>query len=525
MAAKFKTAGAMGSALPDPVSDSAAIAPLPAPAIPNKPAPGQTGPRGMAPRTTYSRVNTGSPPVLDAGASIQKSGPNRGMESLPAKVAASRGSTMTMKERPLLQDMVKAAMSGTRHRLEVNSEAARQSQRGTVKTAAPMSHAEGHVPTELVHKLAGALGFIQTQIIKEADLTVGEGPNHMQVLEATSSESNIDAGESGQATPQNQQPKDPPLQPEKVQEGNAGTGLATNDDTTHPEQPEHPIKNASALQLQNLERLSKVAGPVGEFAGKAKEVLKGSKAREAFGKFRNARNNLAVATKERAPGKITNAIKGDVKEHGGKALREGAKTVGAYAGIGAAGAGGAALAKGKKKEGGAPIALLRKLAEDAINPAHISSPANVNPAEPPPGASASGEDQPSEPGDVTSQKRLISSNEAAINYTKREAKSDPKSDVAQVLHEPPLSSATDKVLERSFDHTGQAGVKISSARGMQKTAAQVGAQRVLLDRLLKVASAAADKDSREPGKDKRSAGMAPTTPQAATGANAATMGM
>jgi len=438
---KFKIAGALGSALPDPVKDNAALAPLPAPAIENKPAPGQTGPRGMAPRTTYSRVNTGSPPVMDAGASPQKGGPNRGMESLPAKVAAQRG-FMTMKERPLLHDMVKAAMAGTTQRLSVNIEAEKQaSARTGVKTASAPESVKGHVPTELAIKLADALGYIQSQIIKEADLMPGQGPGALQVMQATSSETNIDAGDRGQATSKNQPPRSPALQAEQVQEGNAGTGLETNDDMQHPEQPVEPIKNektsSAKLASRNLERLMKVGA----------------------------------------------------------------------------------------KKTAAPVKLLRKLAEDAINPAQISSPANVDPSQPPPGAAPSGEEVPSEPSDVTSQKSMISSNESAINYTKGQAKANPKSDVAQVLTEPPLSSSTDKVLNEAFDNTGRAGVKISSAKQpMQKTAMKVYAQRAYLGKLLEKA-ANADCAKEPVGKDKKSTGMAPSTPQAATGANAATMGM
>jgi hypothetical protein len=131
---------------------------------------------------------------------------------------------------------------------------------------------------------------------------------------------------------------------------------------------------------------------------------------------------------------------------------------------------------------------------------------------------------PAEPSDVTSQKRMIASNEAAINYTKGEAKANPKSDVAQVLNEPPLSAAHDKVLQQAFDATGRAGVKISSAQpqGMAKTALQVAAQRAVLSRLLKTAESDCASEKKD-GKDKKS-GMAPDTPQAATGINAATMG-
>jgi hypothetical protein len=132
---------------------------------------------------------------------------------------------------------------------------------------------------------------------------------------------------------------------------------------------------------------------------------------------------------------------------------------------------------------------LEKKAEDAINPAQISA-GKVSPGLPE-GAGASGESVPAEPGDVSSQKRLISSNEAAMSYTKGEAKADPKSDVAKVLVEPPLSAATDKTLSESFDNTSKAGVKIA-ADLTRSSAAQA-----LLSKLAEDAEAEAKKSKKE----------------------------
>jgi hypothetical protein len=108
---------------------------------------------------------------------------------------------------------------------------------------------------------------------------------------------------------------------------------------------------------------------------------------------------------------------------------------------------------------------LYKQAEDAINPAKIKAgPADAQGATPPKGASPSEEGVPSEPSDVTSQKnKMLSSNQAAIDYTKRDAKGDPKKDVGDVLKEPAQTKSTDSVLEQALDHTSQAGAKISSA--------------------------------------------------------------
>lgn len=535
----------MGSALPDPVKDQAAIAPVPQQAIENKPAPGQTGPKGLSPRTTYSRVNTGSPPVMDAGAVGQKSGPNRGLEFLPAKIAAQRGFMTTMRERPSLQDMVKAAMEGTRERLAVNLEAAHQSRQHGEKTASatPQSVDSKHISTELALKLASAVGYIEQQLLKEAELAPGEGPGALPVMEAQSSETNIDAGESGQATSQNQPPRSPSLQPEKAQQGNAGTGLQTNDEMKHPEQPTEPIKNASGLEASNLARLTKLAKEdkpeghhfrralLGNPVSAAVEARKGSKMK-AFGEAsgHNVKEQLKGLGVGGAIGAAGGAVAGALKG-GKKGAIKGALTgggIGAVAGQTAGNIKGThdskaseihgKYSKNKHASDASFAAALRKLAEDAINPAQIDGGGTVDPAQPPEGASAAGEGVPSEPSDVTSQKRLIQSNEAAINYTKGEAKADPKKDVAQVLAEPPLSSSTDKVLDRVFDSTGKAGVKISSAGGLRKTAMQVGATRVLLSQLIKQANEDCGV------KAKKATGLAPTTPQAATGASAATMG-
>ena len=400
----------------------------------------------------------------------------------------------TMHERPSLQSMVKAAMAGTTQQLSVNLEASRQASTrgGATKTASAPVDLDKHVPTELAHKLASALGYIEQQLRKEAELMPGEGPGALTVLEAGASGGPIlSGGDSGQATAQNQPPRTPALQAEEVQSGNAGTGLETNDDMSHPEQPIEPIKNASGLAASNMQRLRKMAGIA--------DVAKG-----AVGKVKGVANKINKSPTLMRASEF-------VKEHK-TPLAAGA---GALVGAGA----GAALGS-RKKEGSAPIALLRKLAEDAINPAHIESAKGQGDS--PEGASASGEGVPSEPSDVSSQKNMISSNEAAINYTKGQAKADPKRDVNQVLQEPALSSASDKVLQEAFANTGAAGVKISSAGGLKKTAMAVGAQRVMLDRLLKQANS--DCATAAVGKDKKSMGMAPSTPQAATGASAATMG-
>lgn len=131
-----------------------------------------------------------------------------------------------------------------------------------------------------------------------------------------------------------------------------------------------------------------------------------------------------------------------------------------------------------------------KEAEDAINPAKISSGAAV-----PPETSASGEAGGAPAGGKPQgATNLIASNDAAIKYTKGQAKAAPKADVRKYVTEPALSSAHDKTLNMAFSHTGQAGVKISSIRA--------SAARVLLE---KMAAESEDEEAKK-AKKKESGG-------------------
>lgn len=89
------------------------------------------------------------------------------------------------------------------------------------------------------------------------------------------------------------------------------------------------------------------------------------------------------------------------------------------------------------------------------------------------------EDQPSQmerPPEVTSQERLIASNQAVIDATKREAKEVPKKRMGEVLTEPAQSSATDRVLDVNLgaDMVDEAGAKIASARVLLRKIASQG---------------------------------------------------
>jgi len=144
-------------------------------------------------------------------------------------------------------------------------------------------------------------------------------------------------------------------------------------------------------------------------------------------------------------------------------------------------------------------ALLGKFAADAENPAQIS--AGSTPAL----QAAAGEppvvNQGSETGEMTPRqfaptsgqgdgRQYVGSNDAAIGYTKGEAKRPQKRALGEVVTEPALSAAHDHVLAQSLDNTSSAGVKISAARNvLKKVASTSPANRKRLDEMIKAAIA------------------------------------
>ena len=87
-------------------------------------------------------------------------------------------------------------------------------------------------------------------------------------------------------------------------------------------------------------------------------------------------------------------------------------------------------------------------------------------ADVPPEATASEEGVPSLPGPAASQRHMIDSNEAARDYTKRDAKAEPKERMGEVLDEPAQKKSTDAVLQNNLSNTAEAGVKISAAKAV-----------------------------------------------------------
>jgi hypothetical protein len=454
-----------------------------------------------------------------------------------------------MTSRMTIQEMIKAAASGAASQQSVTNEAIRQlSNQGEntpeeeEKTAAV---ADPDLPGEAVssayaEKLAAAIEYI----VKEADEPSGaspaesgsatkqgpgDGPNAMGVMQATVSDKNIDAGEQGQATSKHQPPQTPATQTEEVQTGKANTGLETNDGMSHPEQPTEPIANEKA-SIKAAHALLQEKGFTTDFIreinklGAARKYEAAHQAGEkVLGALRTYKSNLSGGKVKRIEKEMTSSDVPSAIRKGQEADLAAAKksrdvtraaTAGGVGVAGGAAATGAALSK---KEGSVDPRLIdallatkqaagEKVAEDAINPASTSAPSGGDAAAPPPGASASEDGpKPAEPSDVSSQKGMIASNDAAIDYTKRKAKADPKSDVNKVLTEPALTTATDKTLQKNLTK-GTETAKISSAE-----ATKLASTRALLEKL---AAESADKAK----KKKESQGFqAPGVQGAATG--------
>lgn len=584
----------MGSGLPDPATAPASTAPVPQTAFENKPPPGQRGPKGLAGRQTFSRVNTGTPPTPDAGQSQQKTMAPLGAGFLPKTAQLETFMTTTAMPRPTLHDFIKTAMEASATKVDLSLESARQVANsgdvlpGKTKTASAKRSQE--VSTEYIDKLASALDYVARSINPKlaeetAEMGPGKGPNSLDTNQGDlPTEDNIDANQTGEAT---QKPAmDPPTAKLPGQQGDPGGSMETNINMEHAEQPVEPISNekTSAAYLNNLISLGLVKVAAGK-NGKMHFVPANEKVKLAFGAG-DVGSYVGSTGGGAAYGGLGGAAKGGLAGGvGGGLLGAGIGGVGGLltGGLGGAaagalggglvggaagGLGGAAIgggvgaakggAKGfmRAREGGKALAAqeaaaqqaaaqqaampkaasaklaarnlmvlgLYKQAEDAINPAQISAgKADAVGAEAPAGASPAEEGVPSEPSDVTSQKsKMLSSNQAAIDYTKRDAKADPKSDMGDVLKEPAQTDSTDKVLDETLEHTDSAGAKISSIT-------RVAAARAILSKLAEEMNGE-KKNGDENGekkngngngkKEKTSMGMAPSTPSEASGFSA-----
>lgn len=426
-----KFAAATSVPFPDSSSDTASSAPIPGLAVGNKPAPGQTGPKGLAPRTSYSRVNNGSPTIPDAGTSAQKGAAPDQQGFLPPKIAHSEVFMPAATPRFTIHEMIKAASQGAADHAAVTAEAARQlaDETATVvveKTASVGGNTLESIPTDYVEKLASAVEYVleHSQIDEEVQpekvATIGEGPNTLKTMEGPGGKNTVAPGQQGSATPSHQVPKTTP----NVNPGNQPHGPATALENNKPVAGKQKVSAAQPQFTAPIADLRKLAGVKGE--------------------TKEAAAPAAAGVDPRLVDLMLNAV---------------------------------------------------KTAEDAINPAHISAgSADSTMLQ----RSAAGEDGGAPAGGKPQgPTNLVSSNDAARNYTKGEAKSQVKGQLAKVLSEPALSSAHDNVLQKTLSHTGQAGVKISSEL---KTAAA----RAVLE---KMAEEAAKDDDKAKKKKESTGGM------------------
>lgn len=273
----------------------------------------------------------------------------------------------------------------------------------------------------------------------------------------------MDAGESGQATSPHVTPKDT-APTEKANEQDASNAMNTNKEMMMPDQPEDVLKQASAIAPEYVAQLDQAVrnGEITKEAAIAHlsselELLKMAGSQEELAaKVNYASNLLEKAASSGAP---------------------------------------AALVLTMIRAQGDPV--VTKIAEDAIYPAKISGgtepllqsspgvPSALNQGSEP------GENTPRETAPTTGQgsgREALSSNEAAINLTKGKAKSPQKGPLSEVLTEPAMSSAHDKVLQKSLDNASSAGVKISAAKqALKKFAEKSEANANLVKALTKMA--------------------------------------
>jgi len=325
-----------------------------------------------------------------------------------------------MASKPSLQDLVKAAQAGSISRARISEEARRQAENLSGEKTASALEQEMSVPTEYVDKLAGALEFLASEFHKSA--ASAAPPAHIT--------EHIQAPGKGPGALE-------------VSHATASTSLPDHKGQAHQQPPHKPgtekvrPSDQAANALETNEHHS-TPGHTPQKVASA-DLLESNLARLGLKKV--------AAEKCEKCGKDKTACECKPEKKASALL-----------------------------EGNLARLGISKKAEDAINPAHISAGPAV-----PPETSAAGEaggaPAGGKPGPNT---ELVGSNQAAINYTKGQAKSGPKSDMKKWLDEPALSSQTDSTLRAAFDSTAQAGTKFGSANGGVK----VAAARALLETLL-----------------------------------------
>jgi hypothetical protein len=127
--------------------------------------------------------------------------------------------------------------------------------------------------------------------------------------------------------------------------------------------------------------------------------------------------------------------------------------------------------------------ILLKLAGEDVMKANISSPRDGGPLPGDGGLKVmkSGENAPDASGgpgsgDGNQARKHIQSNQAAIDMTKKDAKSPQKPLLAEVLDEPAFSAAHDSKINENLRNAGKAGVKIAAVTAAFRKIASEGCQ-------------------------------------------------
>ena len=327
---------------------------------------------------------------------------------------------MNMTSRPLIQDLVKEALSKDAQSAAIAAEGARQASlsEGTSKEASSREVAtdDETVSTEFAMKLASAVEYAVPGLVKAAETSLPEGVSHSQQSQVQP----FTPGSQGHGHAQ--PPKNPGLQ-------------ASNHG------PANQMENTINHHVPGTQTTAMSGGK-----GKTATVSDATRARLA---------KVAGAKVAEFPPKKDEDKKDDGKDEGKKAPPFAKKD-------------------DDKKEASAPATLVDhfrasiKVAEDAINPAKISAGAAV-----PPDTSASGESGGAPVAGMPQGPRsLVHSNESARDYKKGTAYAPRKAELKQYFNEPALTSSTDKTLQQAFAHTGEAGVKIASAPQVKTAAAR-----------------------------------------------------
>ena len=271
-----------------------------------------------------------------------------------------------------------------------------------------------------VEKLASAVSCLNELFFKGAEETntgPGKGPNTIETNLTTPPGGTGKQSEIfGQATPQSQPPKNPGHDPKTPGQTTPATALETTINTP----------------------------PGGKEDWTHKDKMKQS---SVVQRLRTTLNKMAEESVEHEAGETPKVEKAEEKAE--KKVEE--KKASAVTRV---------------------LSVMNKMAGEDVAPAHISASHKDNP----PDSSKSEEGVPSQPGEVNKQKSMITSNQAAINFKKQQAKAVPKARMGEVIDEPAQKKSTDPVLHQNLDATGQAGVKISSAT-------KVAAARVLLQKI------------------------------------------